>query len=196
MPGRWQLFLTFPNLIPPRPSPFETPELYLCAASDPRLRQLERNAANVTARRLLRRVWTVRGERYRPGCLLVHDGAPESVKTAEALRAFRNACSVASVCQAWKATLAVPAGGQWAAKWSDFFLFGYHVPGRDGSVINLNGIVQGLDDPEFLLRLRTQSSPQIGNPSHFSLRVDTGLLRRLLWAWRRTYVRRGCPVGC
>ena len=45
MPGRWQLFLTFPNLIPPSPSSFETPELYLCAASDPRLQRLEQNAA-------------------------------------------------------------------------------------------------------------------------------------------------------
>ena len=147
MPG-WQLFITFPNLVPPVPSPFETPELCLCAAQDPRLHDLEPGASTETARRMLRCFATSFGEPYEPGCLLARTDAPDSAKAADALRGFRNVCAIATISHAWATALAHRGAAQWAVKWSDSFLMGYHTPGRDGSLVTLQGMVRGLDDED------------------------------------------------
>ena len=65
---------------------------------------------------------------------------------------------------------------------------GYHTPGRDGSLLTLEGAIRSIDDAERLKRYRAQASPQIGLPTHHSVHVDPGLLKRLLAAWRRVYV--------
>lgn len=187
MADEWNLILIFPNLVPPVPSPYATDGMYLCSADDPMLQQLEDNLANRTARRMLRRFSTPFGERYRPGCLLVTTDVPQHVLNAEALKAFRNACAIATTIYGWASSIAHPYGaGQWATKWTDSFTFGFYTASRDGNVLTLEGPVRGMDD-----RLPSmKASPHLSVPRADHLRVDELLIERLMTAWRRYYVSR------
>jgi hypothetical protein len=182
----WDLFFFFPNLAPPTPTPYEAPEgLCLCSADDERMAALEQNAANEMGRRMLTQFTTHEGAAYRPGCLLVRTDSDPAVRDVAVLRAFRNVCAVATTARGWAGHIAHPFGAQWTALWSDHFILGFHVPGRNGHVITLDGPVGGMDDEP----PRGHSSAQIGRPDHFRLAVDRGLLDRLLVAWRRYFLR-------
>ena len=188
--ARWQLFFTFPNLVPPIPSPFEADGLYLCSADDARLRKLAANPGNRTGRRILRRFSTTFGTRYRPGCLVVQDDASDAVKQVEAIRSFRNVCALATTTRSWALSIRHPYGAaaQMSVRWSDHFFFGYHAPGHSGALGTLNGPTRGMDDR--IERFRAQSTPYIGLPNHFGVYVDEQLLKRLFMAWHAYHISR------
>ena len=154
MAARWNLFIVFPNLVPPVPSSFETSEFYLCASTDPRLKRLEPGENAKTARLLVRRFYSTFGERYKPGCLLVRTDASERLKNSEAIRDFRNVCAIATITRAWASSLDHPSAAQWAVKWSDSFLLGYHTPAKGGGLVTLDGEVRSLDDADRVKRYR------------------------------------------
>jgi hypothetical protein len=178
----WDLFFTLPNVDVPTPSPFVQDAVCLCAANDERMRDLVGTPANDTARLMLTKFTTYRGEAYQPACLLVHADAPASVRDTDALRAFRNVCAVATTTSGWATAI---NGGQSLACWSDHFLFGHFAADRSGWVQPLDGAWGGSDDELPYV----QSSPAIGRPSDWSIRVDEPLCRRLLICWQRCFVR-------
>ena len=102
---RWQMIFTFPNLVPPVPSPFEVDHLYLCAASDRRLEQLATNPGNASGLQIVKQFSSTFGEPYESGCLLMRDDAPDSVREEEALRAFRNVCAISSITSGLRPSL-------------------------------------------------------------------------------------------
>jgi hypothetical protein len=181
----WDVFLTLPNLVPPVPTPFESDGVALCSSEDERLADLAGNRGNATACRMLSNFRTTRGERFKPGCLVMQTTARPEARDAEAIRAFRNLCAVATTTHAWAIHVARPDRAQWTVQWSDQFFFGYFASGRNGWVQTLDGAVRGMDDAI----PASQPSPQFGNPRNWSVRVDTPLLKRLLICWRRHYLQ-------
>ena len=73
---------------------------------------------------------------------------------------------------------------QWVTHWSDQFLFGYFVAGKNGWVQTLDGASKGADDKI----PHQQSAAQFGKPSNWSIVVDAPLLERLFTCWRRCYL--------
>jgi hypothetical protein len=186
---RWDLLFTFPNLVPPVPSPFDGRDIYLCSADDPRLGDLATNPGNTTGRAMLDRFASTFGTDYRPACLLIRQGAPERLRHREALSAFRNVCAISTTSRVWAMSLLHPwgASAQSGIKWSDNFFFGFHTPGHSGAIVTLNGAMAGLDNR--INRFRGQPSAHIGVPTHYHPDVDAQLLTRLMVAWRRYYVQ-------
>jgi hypothetical protein len=112
MADHWHLLFTFPNFIPPTESPFVSDDVVICSADDQRVRyQLAASPWRASTRLLLRRFSTDFGERYRPGCLLLREGAPETVRAAEALSSFRNLSAIATTTQGWGGVIG--DGVQW-----------------------------------------------------------------------------------
>jgi hypothetical protein len=108
----------------------------------------------------------------------MRDGAPRACRNADALRAFRNVCALASITYS---TARMLNGGQWLPAWGDFFLFASHVPNRDGSIGNIDGPVRGRQDE--VNKFRGCCAGQIDAPEGFSVDADRVLLPRLLKAW-------------
>lgn len=187
MAEQWHLLFTLPNLAPPVPTPFDSGGGYvICSADDSRLGNLASTKGNETALKMLDSFRTPRGEKYRPGCFLIRADIPIAKRTPEAIRAFRNVCSISATTAAYAVGLDSPQNAQWVTHWSDQFLFGYFTAGKSGWIQTLDGAVQGMDDKI----PRQQPASQFGRPSNFSLRVDEPLLDRLFGCWRRCYMRR------
>jgi hypothetical protein len=186
MAEQWDLLFTLPNLSPPIPTPFESDGYTICAGNDPRLKKLAPTRGNATSRAMLNRFRSPRGERYKPGCFLVRADIAVASRNAEAIRAFRNLCTIATTTFAYATGLVTPHTAQRLTHWSDQFLFGYFVAGQSGWVQTLNGAAMGADD-----RIpRQQPAAQFGRPSNWSVVVDEPLLDRLLRCWRRCYLQK------
>lgn len=100
------------------------------------------------------------------------------------MRDFRNACALATI-ESGIALATVATGSVWVPLYSDHFVFGYHIPLRDGWVGTLTGIVEGVNDE--VHKFCGQPSPQIGSPDFFKTQVDPVLLSRLMTAWKLRY---------
>lgn len=185
MAEQWDLLFTFPNLSVPVPTPFAYEGYVICSGNDPRLNKLASNAGNATARKMLKRFRTARGESYRPACFLVRTDIPVAERDVEAIRAFRNICSISATTPAYAQGLRASANAQWFTHWSDQFLLGYFIAGQSGWVQTLNGATMGSDDEI----PRQQPSAQFGKPSNWSLSVDEPLLDRLFRSWRMCYFK-------
>jgi hypothetical protein len=186
MPEQWDLLFTLPNLAPPIPTPFASDGYVICSGKDDRLKRLAVNSGNATSLEMLKKFSTAQGRRYRPGCFLVRKDIPIASRHAEAIRAFRNACAIATTTAVYAVRLANPNAVQWRVAWADQFRFGHFMAGQNGWVQTLGGPVMGMDDDI----PRQQAAAAFGNPTDFSLLVDQTLLDRLLKAWRQCYVRR------
>jgi hypothetical protein len=186
MAEQWDLLFTLPNISPPVPTPFDKGGYLICAANDPRLQKLAANAGNITSARMLQQFKTARGKGYLPGCFLIRADIAMRLRNAEAIRAFRNVCAIATTTATYAVRLASPHATQWRVSWSDQFLFGYFIAGKNGWVQTLDGAVKGTDDaiPD------QQPAAQFGNPTDWSILVDEPLLDRLLTCWRRCYIQR------
>ena len=185
MPEQWDLLFTLPNLVPPTPTPFESNGYVICSGSDARLRHLEPNPGNETSLRMLRRFRTAQGRRYRPGCFLIRSDIPRGARQAETIRAFRNACAIASTAAFYATLLSNPNAAQWRVRWADRFRFGHFMAGQNGWVQTFGGPVMGMNDQI----PRQQAAAAFGNPTDFSLVIDQPLLERLLRAWSQCYLR-------
>lgn len=183
----WEIFLVLPNLCPPVPSPFSADYFYLCSATDPRLSRVADTPGDNTARQMLAQYRNWFQKPYAPGCMLVRSDAPEHVRTADALRAFRNICAISTISHGMALALASPEKGQWHPLYSDFFLFSPYVSGKNGWIQNLDGPVGGMDDD--VEHFIGQCSGQIGVPDAFLFDVDPVLLKRLLRAWEENYLK-------
>jgi hypothetical protein len=175
----WNLDLIFPNLNPTKP--YEVGPFCICAGNDTRLSSLAPGPSNETALQLLRRYETIFGKPYMPGVLLSKHGAAKRYIRADAVRDFRNACALATIESAVALTITATMS-VWQPRYSDHFLFGYHVPAKTGWVGTLHGIIQGLDDE--VLKFRGQPSPQISLPDAFKTDVDPVLFSRLMAVWK------------
>jgi hypothetical protein len=185
MAEQWDLLFTLPNLAIPRPTPFAADGYVICSGDDERLHSLAPSAGNTASLKMLNRFTTARGEAYKPGCFLIRSDIPIRDRNAESIRAFRNACAVSTTTAAHASGLHSPGAAQWRTHWSDQFLFGYFIAGKNGWVQTLDGAMRGSDDQI----PRQQPAAQFGNPSNWSLIVDAPLLERLLRAWRRCYLQ-------
>ena len=96
MAEQWDLLFTLPNLDPPIPTPFASDGYVICSGKDPRLKQLATNAGNATSLKMLKKFSTAQGRRFRPGCFLIRADIPIASRQAETIRAFRNACAIAT----------------------------------------------------------------------------------------------------
>jgi hypothetical protein len=174
----WQLFFILPNLCPNVPSPFVTEFLAICSGKDPLLKLIEGTPGDATSLAMLGKYRSWFGKPYVPACVLVRSDAPDAVRHAETLRAFRNACAAATVsaCSARALT-----GGQWLPLYSDFFVFASHVAGKNGWIQKVDGPVGGMNhDVENFVG---QCAGQIDMPDAFSVSADPKLLNRLFAAW-------------
>lgn len=176
----WELLFLLPDVNVPTPSPFDGGVVRLVAGNDPIFAGLSVNQANTTGRRMLAAFRGQHGRAYIPGCLIVDTNAPEAAKTAEALRAFRNACAAATVLPAY-------ANGPFEPRFSDHFDIYPLAPGNDGSIVTNDAIVRGLDDPDDFVG---QCSPLIQTPWNFTCQPSRPLLGRLIEAWRRRFLVR------
>jgi hypothetical protein len=113
-------------------------------------------------------------------------GHSDRARQAEAIRAFRNACAIATTTAFYATHLANPNAAQWHVAWSDQFRFGHFIAGQNGWVQTLGGPVMGMDDDI----PRQQAAAAFGNPTSFSLAVDQPLLERLFRTWRQCYLQR------
>ena len=183
--SNWQFLFVLPNLIPPKPSPFEVGGICLCAGDDPRLEQLESTPINKVGRELLRRFTTQLGAAYTPGCVLVRSDAPKAAQTDEALRSFRNACALATTIPGWARNI-MNTGTGWEPLYADLFTFDPHLPHSPGFLTTLDAPVRGLSP---IVDFRGQCAPQVSLPTGFLIRPDKILLDRLLKAWEGCYIR-------
>lgn len=188
MPAKWHLLFTFPSFVPRADTPYVSREVAICSADDPRVRRhLADDPTRKSAQLLLRRFSTESGEGYRPGCLLVRQDAPDSVRTFEALSSFRNLSAIATTTQGWGA--AIDHDAQWVTLWNDTFRFGHYTPARrGGGFVTLDGPILGWESDARIRRMRIHAAFQIGRPARFTARVDEALLARLIVAWRQFYV--------
>ncbi len=186
MAEQWDLLFTLPNLSPPIPTPFVSDGYVICSGKDPRLTHLAANAGNETSLKMLKKFSTAQGRRYRPGCFLIRSDIPIASRHAETIRAFRNACAIATTTAFYATRLANPDAAQWHVAWSDQFRFGHFIAGQSGWVQTLGGPVMGMDDEI----PHQQAAAAFGNPTHFSFVVDQPLLERLFRTWRQCYLRR------
>jgi hypothetical protein len=185
MPQQWDLLFTLPNLSPPSPTPFESDGYVICSGNDPRLKSLAVNAGNAASLKMLKKFSTAQGEHYRPGCFLIRSEIPIASRQADAIRAFRNACAVATISARYAARIANPNAAQWHVAWTDQFRFGHFIAGKNGWIQTFGGPVMGMDDEI----PRQNAAAAFGNPTKFSLVVDQPLLERLFRSWRRCYLR-------
>jgi hypothetical protein len=174
----WDLFFLLPNLNVPKPTPFDAGVVRICAGDDPILDRLQVNPGNTTARQMLGAFRDQYGKPYIPGCLIVSAEAPARVREATALRAFRNCCAVATILPAYE-------GGQWQPKFADHFDIYPLGPGKNGSIVTNDAIVQGLSEQHGFIG---QCSPSIQMPWNFQCRPSKRLLTRLFQAWTQCYL--------
>lgn len=176
----WDLFFLLPDLNVPKPTPFDAGVVRICAGDDPILEQLQVNPANATARQMLGAFRGQFGKPYTPGCLIVSAEAPARAREAGTLRAFRNCCAIATILPAYE-------GGQWQPKFADHFDIYTLAPGKSGSIVTNDAIVQGLPEQRGFMG---QCSPLIQTPWNFRCRPSNRLLTRLLRAWAQCYLLR------
>jgi hypothetical protein len=186
MAEQWDLLFTLPNLEPPIPTPFASDGYVICSGKDPRLKQLATNAGNATSLKMLKKFSTAQGRRFWPGCFLIRSDIPIASRQVETIRAFRNACAIATTTMFYASRLANPHAVQWHVAWTDQFRFGHFMAGRNGWVQTFGGPVMGMDDAI----PRQQAAAAFGNPTDFSLVFDQPLLDRLFRAWRQCYLRK------
>lgn len=180
-PPSWDLLFLLPHLNIPRPSPFDGRVVRLLAGDDPVLTDLLRdNLANTTGRRMLAAFRGQYGQVYVPGCLILDSNAPGAAKTADALRAFRNACATATILPAY-------ADGPFQPRFSDHFDIYPLAPARDGAIVTNDAIVRGLNEPDNFVG---QCSPLIQTPWNFTCQPNRRLLARLTDAWRACFLAR------
>ena len=134
---------------------------------------------------MLKKFSTAQSRRYRPGCFLIRADIPIPSRQAETIRAFRNACAIATTSAFYASRLANPNAVQWHVAWTDQFRFGHFLAGQNGWVQTFGGPVMGMDDDI----PRQQAAAAFGNPTDFSFIVDQPLLERLFRAWRQCYLR-------
>jgi hypothetical protein len=184
VPLTWDLLLLLPNVRVPTPTPFNGGMVRICAGDDAVFQQLRRNPGNVTATRMMQRFSDQFGNRYQPSCLLVANGTPDRVRHADALRAFRNCCALATILSARRGT-------QWQPSYSDHFDIYPLAAGKDGWIVANDAVVRGMwQSSDFV---SGQSSALIQNPTSFSCRPSRRLLCRLVEAWGRCYVTMSRP---
>lgn len=192
---KWDLLLLLPNLaVPPQrdrlrvraPSPFASKWVTICAGDDPLLERLEENPANRTMRQLAGQFTSIYGNYpYRPSSLLRRTDAPDSVRTADALTAFRNACCAAVIT--YSPSFAIKGETwRWEQAHSDHFLFCPETPGADGALLKTGTIVTGWTDE--IDSFHGHPSYLIERPECFNLSVDEVLLGRLLGVWQSFYI--------
>lgn len=184
MAEHWDLLFTLPNLSPSIPTKFKSDGYAICSGNDPMLKALASNAGNTTSLKMLEEFRTGNGEAYRPACFLVRSSIPVAARTADAIRAFRNICAVATITPYYATRLANPGAAQWSVSWADQFQFGAFIAGSNGWVQTI-GPVLGTDNQI----PRQQPAGAFGNPTNFSLIVDDSLLERLFRAWHRCYLQ-------
>lgn len=178
-PPSWDLLFLLPHVNIPRPSPFDGGVVRLVAGNDPILEALRATPPNETGHRMLAAFGGQFGRAYVPGCLIVDSNAPR--QTTAALRAFRNACAIATVLPAY-------ADGQLAPRFSDFFDIYPLVPHDDGSIVAVDAIMPGgYDDPD---HFAGQCSALIQTPWNFTCHPSQRLLTQLLRAWRTCFQTR------
>ena len=136
MAEQWDLLFALPNLAVPNPTPFASDGYVICSGDDERLKNLAPGAGNTTSRQMLNRFTTARGEAYRPGCFLIRSDIPIRDRHPESIRAFRNVCAVSATTAAYAGGLHSPRAAQWRTHWSDQFLFGYFIAGKNGSSVD------------------------------------------------------------
>jgi hypothetical protein len=146
MAEQWDLLFTLPNLAPRIPTPFASDGYVICSGNDPRLKRLAANAGNATSLKMLKKFSTAQGRRYRPGCLLIRADIPIASRQAETIRAFRNACAIATTTAFYASRLANPNAVQWHVAWTDQFRFGHFMADQNGWVQTFGGPVMGMDD--------------------------------------------------
>lgn len=174
----WHLFFVLPNLCPKVPSPFVTDFLAICSGKDPLLQLVASTPGDATSLAMLGKYRSWFGKAYVPGCVLVRSDAPDAVRQAETLRAFRNVCAAATITSSAARAL---TGGQWLPLYSDFFVFASHVAGKSGWIQNMDGPVGGMNDD--VENFVGQCGGQIDMPDAFSVSADPVLLKRLFAAW-------------
>jgi hypothetical protein len=175
----WDLLFVLPNLCPKKvPSPFATKYLAICSGNDPILKLVANTPGNATALAMHGKYRNWFGKSYVPGCVVVRSDAPNAVREADTLRAFRNVCAAATIscCCARKL-----AGGQWLPLYSDHFVFASHVAGKNGWIQNMDGPVGGMNDD--VENFVGQCAGQIDAPGAFSVNADPVLLQKLLAVW-------------
>jgi hypothetical protein len=188
--SRWQLIFTFPNFVPPADSPYvsDADGIAICAGTDERLRLLVGGHPGGRMRLLLKRFWTHSGVRYTPGCLLVRKDVVPWILDAEALRAFRNICSLVTTTHGWGAVL--DGVGVRPILWSDSFKFGLYSPGQTHGYVSLHGAIQGYESVPRMRKMRFEPDTAFDSLRELRPGLDKELLARLLVAWRQVYVRR------
>jgi hypothetical protein len=174
----WHLFFILPNLCPKPPSAFATDFLAICSGKDPLLQLVANTAGDATSLAMLGKYRSWFGKPYVPGCVLVRSDAPDAVRQAETLRAFRNVCAAATITSCAARAL---TGGQWLPLYSDFFVFASHVADKSGWIQNMDGPVGGMNDD--VENFVGQCGGQIDMPDAFSVGADPVLLKRLFAAW-------------
>ncbi len=179
-PQRWDLILLLPNIVIPVPTPFDGVDIRLCAGNDPILVLLEANVGNAAARHMLSAFRTQFGESYETGCIIVRRGARGVFLQAETIRAFRNACALATILPGY-------SGHQWHPLYADHFDVYPLAPAVGGEVITNDAIVQGLHPVTGFVG---QPSPLIQDPRNFHCAPSNRLLARLLRAWRKCFIAR------
>jgi hypothetical protein len=126
------------------------------------------------------------GRRIHPSVLLVHNDAPASVRTGEALASFRDSIALSVIPYNRALELLYPRHHR--IVFSNTFAFHPWSVSRDeDSLIALTPAMSALDDVE---RFRGQSSPDLSPMPLTQFDIDAPLLTQLLKCWHRRYAGR------
>ena len=122
------------------------------------------------------------GAPIHPAVLLRNTTAPQTID-AQAIIAFRNTWAMCSIIYGWSHQIL--RQNVFNPLWSDFFDIYPVVVGREHLMIR-SPAIQNLDEPSLF---RGQTSPLVGNPNSLQFRNDSSLLKLILRAWDRRFVR-------
>lgn len=179
----WRYFCSLPTLSSGLRDPFEAQEIAIVPPSDPRVKAIlaDPNAKGTAA--IHGSFETHYGKNFEPCALIFNPTWPKKERSAESIRAFRNAAAISTLVRS--RSRAIAEDGQWEPLYSDFFDFFPLTPSDDEQyIVSLDMPVRNLDEPK---KLHLQPAPWIGDPSSFSVRYDRQLWRSLSSAWERHY---------
>lgn len=182
MTNDWTPILVLPNVR--LTDPIDSRLAVLAPSDDARVRAYA--AAHPYFARFQRSFTDPFGRKIHPSVLLVHDDAPASIRTGEALASFRDLIALSVIPYNRALELLYPR--QHRIVFSNTFAFHPWSVSRDEDcLIALTPAMSALDDVD---KFRGQSSPDINPMPLTPSDLDVPLLTELLKCWHRRYAGR------
>ncbi len=176
----WIPMFTLPNIT--MTESIESESIALVSTSDPRLAEL--CDAYPQFKRFVTCFKTEFGRSVAPTFVLCHEDAPPSIRTVDALAAFRDAVSMSVIPYSWARALRYhsPFGGIFYSNW--FHIYPWSLDKHYEHLVMMTLASNAMHE---VAKLRGQSSPGI-SPRHLDMTdLDHTLLNVLLERWQRAF---------